>query len=1211
VTFKSLLFLLFLYICLVWVGAAYLYPDEFRDFGLKWTGIGLIAVVVYIVGTHVFGLWRRWQAKPRREKSPPKPAQIVHEDDAALAAAIAEANATLAKSPNFRNKRYPIYQLPWRLLVGPEGSGKTSILLNSGLDPQPLFRHAGETSSSAPTRICNVWLAKNTIFVEIAGRFFSGDLARWTQLLRVIRGTESVPLWRRLLGWREQKAKLRGVVACSDLREFTAASADPQRFEKYCRNWHDRLRAISEVFGARYPVYQVITKCDGVPFFQEFFHQLPESDTKQVLGCTLTENPSALSTPGEVFAEVESKRLTKEFRALYQSLAERRITQLAYETDSNRHPDIYEFPRELKRIRGSLVQFLIDAFRPDALRPAPLLRGYYFTAVREVETDAPPANTDYGQTMSRGNFTADATQMFRPDAPVPSIGKDRSKRMARRWSFVSDLFHRVVLVDVPLHIVPAVDARFELYRRRVFVGVLASCGALTLAFFISWIGNRSLLNDVAGATSAAGTAKPSTVTLAELRRLDALRVQVERLRNGGSWWLHLGLYSGNRIMEATRTAYFQRFQQLVLNDLNGEMTDQLKNIAANAQYDTVYRTLKTHITISSDKCAAEPILVSQVLKGVRDQVESQNAPEWQRLSDQQIEFYAGELVHGNPVPASGDSIALNHGRDYLRKLGGVDRIYNAILSNAQKALAKPKSLGELAPNYAQVLRGPSQPPSGFVIEGWDFVVKASKDEKSALIGDCVFGDAQEIAGANDGDPKKQADLAPDIQRLYVADYIRSWRDYLNSYSVVAYNSADDAVRKLEIFSSNRSPLLALLSQTADQTNFTSEGLQKTAQNIIQRVGKAAGITSDNKSAPAVSGSPAEITDFFHPVHSVVAPKSELLVTEKSAPYTDALARLRGAMQKIANSTDAASRAAASQEALPIKESALDAVRQIARGFKPNGLDQVVQRLLREPIEQSARFIQPDVTPITAGEINGKLNLICRSFGSTFEKYPFRRAATQDASLDELSSWFAPETGQIWKFQAGPIGPMTQKESSQWKAKTDDGQKLQVTPEMLAFLNRAQVIRDTFYSKGGPQPLMTYSLRPKLDPVFSSTSTVEFEVDGQLYQFTNVFQKQFTWPAAPGTKSGAIARIRTRDVASAFLSYSGPWAIFRMMDEAEPRPPQTPGIEWKYSKAGGQRDPLQPAPVRLEFPEFPAGIDIFHPQFFAGMRCPTSAVAAAR
>src|SRR5262249_47734630 len=191
-----------------------------------------------------------------------------------------------------------------------------------------------------------------------------------------------------------------------------------------------------------------------------------------------------------------------------------------------------EFPRELKRIRSSIVQFLIDAFRPDALRPAPFLRGYYFTAVREVETAAaPPTQTDDWQTVvSRGSLAADATQMFRGDAPIPSIGKERSKRMARRWTFVSDLFHRVILADVPLVTTTPVDVRFDRYRRRVFPGVLAFCGVLSLAFFISWMGNRSLLNDVENA--ALPKKSSNELTLAELRKLDALRIQVERLRNG-------------------------------------------------------------------------------------------------------------------------------------------------------------------------------------------------------------------------------------------------------------------------------------------------------------------------------------------------------------------------------------------------------------------------------------------------------------------------------------------------------------------------------------------------------------------------------------------------------------------------------------------------------------------------------------------------------
>src|SRR5215467_11185238 len=179
-TIKSLLFLLFLYICLVWVGAVYLQSGPaIQEFGLRWTAIGLIAVFVWIVGTHLFSWWRRWRATPARPKPAAKPEPIVHEDDAALAALIAEANATLAKAPAYAARRMPapLYRLPWYLLIGPEGSGKTSTFLNSGVEPQLL---AGQASSPVTsTRICNLWLAKNAIFAEFAGKAFNGDAGRW------------------------------------------------------------------------------------------------------------------------------------------------------------------------------------------------------------------------------------------------------------------------------------------------------------------------------------------------------------------------------------------------------------------------------------------------------------------------------------------------------------------------------------------------------------------------------------------------------------------------------------------------------------------------------------------------------------------------------------------------------------------------------------------------------------------------------------------------------------------------------------------------------------------------------------------------------------------------------------------------------------------------------------------------------------------------
>ena len=482
-------------------------------------------------------------------------------------------------------------------------------------------------------------------------------------------------------------------------------------------------------------------------------------------------------------------------------------------------------------------------------------------------------------------------------------------------------------------------------------------------------------------------------------------------------------------------------------------------------------------------------------------------------------------------------------------------------------------------------------------------MKESKGKKSALLGDCVFEDSKQVTQA-ETDPKTAGDLAPEIQRLYVRDYKTAWREFLNGYSVVPYASPADAAKKLEILSSNRSPLLALFAVTANETNIPDEWLPRKVEDIKEKVGAAVGIGAQTKAPSKPQSSAEDITQFFQPVHEVVPPKSQLWVTEKISAYMDALARLRGAMQAIANSTDAQTRLAANQAASPIKESALDTVRQLAMRFHLNGLDQDVQRLLREPIEQSAKFIQTDPVPITANEINDKLRQLCKSAASVFEKFPFRGSSPQDATLEELSALFAPEAGQIWKFQMGSLAALTQLENSQWKLK-DPSAKPQITPEMLAFLNRAQLVKDGFYPKGATRPQLTYSLRPELDSSFKG-ATVEVEVDGQSHEWTTVFQKEFTWPAAAEKKPGAIARVRTT-VAYAFTSHGGVWGIFRMMADAEPRAPKSPNIEWKYIRLGGQQDPIQPAPVRMSFPEFPNGIDVFHPQFLEGIKCPASAV----
>jgi len=1232
-TIKGLLFYLCVYLSLVWVLALYQHVHSNRDlieFGLRWTAIGLGMLFVIVIAARLFAWYRLSQARAKTRTPPvPNPKPAIHEDDAALTALIAEANATLAKAPAYAGtQEEPLFSLPLYLLIGPEGSGKTSTFLNSDLEPQLLAGQAFGPTPFAATRLCNLWLAKNAVFVELSGRLFSGDLARWTQLLGVLRGKPPLPLWRRLWGESDQRWQLRGVIGFSDVKELTGATSDRQRLERQSRDWQERLRAVGEVFGVEFPVYQVFTKCDSILYFPDFFRRLPEPEARQVLGCTLPIRQAGADRSAEVFAQAEPKRLVASFRPLYQALADRRPRHLTHEPDPSRRPNVYEFPREFNRIRSPLVEFLTEVFRPASLRPGPLLRGYYFTGVREVEAALDAVNTRTDETILKPGidatrfFSGDATRIFREGnlATAPR-GVGRGK-LVPRLMFVSDVFNSVVLADQPTRKLVPSDPRLERYRRALFVSVCGVCGLLCLAFIWSFAGNFSLMRDLKSATQAAATQKTGQVaTRAELDSLDALRVPVERLaeyeRGHRPWSLRWGLYSGSDLFEPARNAYFQRFRNLLLNDLNGSLVTKLRSPGAGASYQLIYDELRTHLMISKSECQAEYTLVSRVLDDEARALRPADT-NWQAVADKQIEFYAHEIGDGNPLPLVIDSEARDHALRYLGQSNGIEAKYASILARSPAALTTPKRLSALAPKYGEVLTGSGEVSGVYTEEGWDYVQSASKQVNAGAFGNpCVAGQASGSAAGGTED----AAVAQAIQSKFIDDYIDHWRNFLAGFSVTRFTSAADAAGKLETLADYKSPLLALLEMTANGTNFQAAVGQQSSQlaekpsivgQIISRVTGSGKDTltphGTSTSTPEVWSSPADITRVFQPVQCVVTPGSDKWITDKNTAYIQSLQQLGVSMRQIA-SAEGNPDPTVCQSARDSRDKALGIVAQIAYGFKPlgdKGVDETVKRLLDQPIQLASHFIPSNNTIVELGQLNGQARAFCGRIRSTLSKYPFQPSSQADTSVEELTTWFAPQSGEIWKFQVQTLGKLTEKQGSRWTEK-DPTSKPQVTGEVLSFLNSAQAVADAFFPAGATQPHLIFILRPKLDPAFGD-SILELEIDGRHYPWTTKVQKQFTWPPPAGSQSlGATAWIKGGPLELNIASRTGIWGIFRIIGDAEPRDLNGRIVEWRYSGGErGDRKPIHPAPVQMEIVEFPGGVDVFNPQFYQGLKCPAQA-----
>src|SRR6185312_6078397 len=148
----------------------------------------------------------------------------------------------------------------------------------------------------------------------------------------------------------------------------------------------------------------------------------------------------------------------------------------------------------------------------------------------------------------------------------------------------------------------------------------------------------------------------------------------------------------------------------------------------------------------------------------------------------------------------------------------------------------------------------------------------------------------------------------------------------------------------------------------------------------------------------------------------------------------------------------------------------------------------------------------------------------------------------------------------------------------------------------------------FFSQGGGvNPRLTYTLRPNL----AAGQVILLQLDGQAHEFSagaSSIQHAFTWPASSQASQEAVGRTgSSADFNSSFSSHhEGPWSVFHLFADAEPRNINDRSLEWRRTRGpSGDFSPIKPT-VKLEFTGFPGGADIFNPKYFESFKCPLKA-----
>ena len=464
-----------------------------------------------------------------------------------------------------------LYELPWYVIIGAPGSGKTTALRNSGLK-FPLADRFGDQAVKGVggTRNCDWWFTNQAVLIDTAGRFTTQDSDRETDSAS----------WAGFLGMLKKarpRQPLNGVlvtVSVSDLIARTAAER-----QRHAATVRQRVQELHERLNIRFPIYLLVTKCDLMAGFMDMFGTLDKEQRAAPWGFTF-----GLDKQGRPLADGFAQ-FGAEFDALVQRVGDGLIDRLQAEPDAQRRARIYGFPAQFSGLRTVLQEFTESVFSPSAFEAQPLLRGVYFVS-----------GTQEGAPIDR-MLGSIARQYQLERAILPP------QQASGKSYFLSRLLGEVVFAE---HGLAGTNLKWERSRSAMAMagyGVLGlSAIGLTAAWVVSYRNNGAYVDQVSARVEAVrkqvqGTPNRASADLVPIvpalettRSLALARSGIEEGKV--PWSLGFGLFQGRKLDGAAQAAYERMLGDAVLPRLALRVAEQLR---LGNQPESQYEALKAYL----------------------------------------------------------------------------------------------------------------------------------------------------------------------------------------------------------------------------------------------------------------------------------------------------------------------------------------------------------------------------------------------------------------------------------------------------------------------------------------------------------------------------------------------------------------------------------------------------------------------------------------
>ncbi len=918
------------------------------------------------------------------------------------------------------------YTLAWLIMVGTDGSGKSSWLIDAGFE---------KVTAGSPNQKSSIvfWLGEHAVIVELAGHYYTRDKEQLDEFLL----NHLLVLIRK----KRPRRPINGILAALSTEQLILR--DPNGLLEQARQLRWRLLSLNRQFANTFPVWILLTQADRLNGFMELFRRM--NSQRQML-------PFGFYTQEGYHPE----QFRQAFDLCHKELADVLFGCIHPEKDSNARQAQVRYVLQFSLLGERLHFFCNEIFQSRHGTPSPELKGVWFSSCGQ-----------HGSTINLLASEVARLHGFKAQPEQPQIPDNQSY-------FSQQFFNRILFNDMGNVREDPMARKLWLTRISLASGTLIAILIAGLTFCWSQIQyndqllvqQKMIIKDYQRSMDQLEAPIPASDVVQLLGGLQSLN---RLYRQSSRWLYHGGLMDWNTASDI-QGFYHQQLRHYLLLPMARRLHDRLQR-ALTQHRDQLFDDLHYYLMLFNpgirDTGLLQNHLGNLLLAGPgeeeRAQLDSLLADIWRletgremttTLPDQALIDRAREVLSTQPS----ERLVYNH----LRRLPPFSGTLNTqeLFGNAFASLFIVEADGdhtEMPRFYTRSL-----------------YTQLDLSATSPLLRQEIISLNRIQKGESQVSVIELARISRRVREFYFRDYIRTWDNLIHHIRLQPAGSLDQIEQQTTLLARGAAALQALLNVITSETSLAEESSVPDVVALGRQAGRVPAPAAIRKTT-RIFNQAARLLPGGSP--GKAAPDNPAIVNQAFAEYTGDAVDLQSRLSPVLDQL---------LQELQIINGHFDqdlALYQLAAKVMTNN-----QNILQELWHQAASddtqvgdWLNQLAGEVWAWAINGAGRYCQRRWQQ--EVYPFWRqhlrdrfplmtGTGKDIQYADFVAFFKPK-GLVDDF-AATLTPFLQQSSLQysslqsrsWQLKTVQGQQLPVSRTLLQQLNNAGQLQQLLFNSDG-------------------------------------------------------------------------------------------------------------------------------------------------